>query len=215
MVPINVTDLPTSSPVVAVVETPTIAPSNTFIPTLFPTDGNVSSMSPTTIIDEESSVVPSDVPTSEPDASLCMSNSACTVLDLKGECCPTADGTTLLCCGTGVVEETCALNNICVDYELTAGTCCPTNHTDIPEIDNKYLDCCAILPDECKIDINRTEAENSKCEFMSTVDYKVLLEQNKRSSRSGAVTRTTTATTTLASFAAGIITIVVMFNVVI
>jgi hypothetical protein len=113
-------------------------------------------------------------------------NPVCSALNLTGECCPTPGGVTLLCCGSGVVEEFCENNNRCVDYELNDGMCCPTFHPDAPEIDNKYLDCCGVLPDECQININSTEAENSKCEFMSTVDYKLLFEQYKRDvTRSG------------------------------
>jgi hypothetical protein len=215
-----VTSSPTTTPTLLVVAAPTIAPTTSLTPTFRPTV-NITSDPPTAVpilLDistkpstsnsfEESIVpssVPSDVPTNEPDPSLCLSNNACSILDLVGQCCPTSEGITLLCCGNGIVEETCALNDQCAKYELTDGNCCPTNHADIPEIDNKYLDCCTVLPDECKIDINSTEAENSACQFMSTLDYKLLLQQSQSASRSAAkaipgITITTTVMTCIAT----------------
>ena len=199
------TEFPTSAPTLPVGDTPTTIPTSTIVPTESPTaiasDTPTSSptLSLTSEIGTESFVpseVPSDVPSSQPYSSLCSLNPLCSALNLTGECCPTPGGDTLLCCGTGVVEEFCENNNRCVDYELNDGMCCPTSHADIPEIDNKYLDCCGVIPDECQIDINKTEAENSKCEFMSTVDYKLLYEQFKRdAARSGATVIVTTSTT--------------------
>ena len=200
------TDVPTSAPSLAVADTPTTVPTSTVVPTEQPTEiasdmpTSSPSLSPSLKILAESTVpsdVQSDVPSSiEPDSSQCIVNPICTASNLTGECCPTPGGVTLLCCGSGVVEEFCEDNNRCVDFELNDGMCCPTSHEDVPEIHNKYLDCCGVLPDECQIDINSTEAENSKCEFMSTVDYKLLYEQYKRDvARSGAVA--TTAATTL------------------
>jgi hypothetical protein len=206
------TEFPTTTPTLFVVDTPTFAPTTSRTPTFRPTENTTSNI-PTAVpsvletiepsirssLVESTvpSIVPSDVPTNEPDPSLCSSNNACIILDLVGQCCPTSDGTTLLCCGDGIVEETCALNEKCTEYELTDGTCCPTSHADIPEIDNKFLDCCRVLPDECKIDINSTEEENSKCQFMSTLDYKLILQQSQSASRSDASTTTRTKFTAI------------------
>lgn len=200
---IPTTEFPTSSPTLFIADTiPTTAPTSTIVPTERPTE--IASDMPTTspsftptlkIIGESvvPSEVPSDVPTSEPDSSQCSLNPICAELNLQGECCPTPGNVTLLCCGSGLVEEFCEDNNRCVDYELNDGMCCPTSHEDIPEIHNKYLDCCGVLPDECQININSTEAENSVCQFMSTVDYKLLYEQFKReAARSDAVATTNT-----------------------
>ena len=195
------TEFPTSAPTLAVETTPTSAPTSTIVPTEEPTE--ISSDAPTTspsflptlsIISETMvpSAFPSDVPSSEPNSAQCNLNPVCIAANLTGECCPTPEGITLLCCGSGVVEEQCENNNRCVEMELTDGTCCPTSHEDVPEIDNKYLDCCGILPDECQIDINSTEAENSKCEFMSTVEYKLLYEQYKQSLANSAAVAATT-----------------------
>jgi hypothetical protein len=193
--PVNSTTSPTELPTLAIVETPTATPTavTSEIPTLIPTIREESaepSVGPTDTIDSPAdslsvvpSEVPSDVPTIEPDIGLCQSNDLCAALDLAGQCCPTADGITLLCCGSGVVEETCAGNDQCAVYELTDGLCCPTVHEDIPAIHNKYLDCCTILPDQCKI---TNDTQDSNCERMSAVEYKLLLEQSNSASRSAA-----------------------------
>ena len=201
------TEFPTSSPTLFVGDVPTTVPTSTIVPTEEPTElasdtpTSSPSLSPTLKIIAESvvpSTVPSDVPTSGPDSSQCSLNPVCAESNLQGECCPTPGGVTLLCCGSGVVEEFCENNNRCVDYELNDGMCCPTSHEDIPEIHNKYLDCCGVLPDECQININSTEAENSKCAFMSTVDYKLLYEEFKReATQSGATNTRGVMTTTL------------------
>jgi hypothetical protein len=122
------------------------------------------------------SSMPSDAATDAPDPALCGSNTECAALELGGFCCPTGDNVTLQCCGAGLVEATCAANNECARYELTDGSCCPTVHPEIPEIDNKYLDCCTILPNAC--------VQEGTCARMSAAEYKLILLQS--TSRSAA-----------------------------
>lgn len=81
-------------------------------------------------------------------AAACVSHSECKAAGIKGQCCPTVDGTFLGCCGsTGVgqeasrpkrdsraTESSCSKYPACVDVGLN-GECCPTE-------ENVMLGCC-------------------------------------------------------------------------
>ena len=93
---------------------------------------------------------------------MCASHSACEALE--GACCPNSSpdaAVFLSCCGTGPVQETCTDNAECSALELE-GACCPTS-TGV------YLDCCAVVPDEC--------GDGGECVVESALEYKALLEQ--------------------------------------
>jgi hypothetical protein len=55
----------------------------------------------------------------------CEQNAACAAHGFTGQCCPTIDNWTLVCCGDGPIEELCQGNSKCAALELT-GACCPT-----------------------------------------------------------------------------------------
>jgi hypothetical protein len=52
-------------------------------------------------------------------------NAACVARGLTGQCCPTIDNWTLVCCGDGPIEELCQGISKCAALELTRA-CCPT-----------------------------------------------------------------------------------------
>lgn len=71
----------------------------------------------------------------------CETTSACAVLGLTGECCPTIDNWTLDCCTAPPIEKECSANAACAALNLE-GECCPT-------IDDVFLDCCSEMPNDC------------------------------------------------------------------
>jgi beta-glucanase (GH16 family) len=128
---------------------------------------------------------PSTAAPTKPDPASCSLHPICAKNNLTGLCCPTAVGDMLDCCtptptpgdgGSGggnppspttndknntnggvQVLLRCMENPKCNALELE-GVCCPTN-------DNKYLDCCQAVPDECN-------QPNTACEIYSAEQYK-------------------------------------------
>jgi hypothetical protein len=86
----------------------------------------------------------------------------------------------LQCCDTdSTVQLNCPANPLCAAAGLE-GACCPTTI-------GTFLDCCAVVPDECGDTSSNSTTNNNdtavvvQCEIMSVADYKALQQQGSSS----------------------------------
>jgi len=174
---------PTTSPVSNVTDTETMAPVTAApvdaAPTLSPvkneTDAPVSEPS-------ASPVNPPTNETSAPNSTEAPSPSPVSVEESQ-QCCSAErkDGLTLECCDevdSGVIAA-CSGNPQCDALQIPE-FCCPTS-------DERYLDCCSVLPDKCA---------DGGCTIFSAVQYKLDL-MNEQSSTRKAIGADTTLLTVL------------------
>ena len=199
---VSTTGMPTSTQATAMpIASPTLAPMenvSTTPPTAKPTTTPVvaQTISP---IDASTGTPNATAPTAAPvvttataspvtsssssSSSQCQAHAACSsspLLDQMQNCCPSSQGLTLQCCDEAVpVQAACSANPQCSALVID-GSCCPA---PIAEGDERYLDCCAVVPDACGA---TGTTGNNTCTTYSAVQYK-LEQEAQRSSTSAAV----------------------------
>lgn len=186
----SVVDSPSPSPESPAILDETIGPSSSMYPTFVLDDDNgddtdaavpVQNRTDASIATANTTTVNGTTSSAPPSSSECWRFDSCTALSLSGHCCPTADDWTLTCCG-GPVEESCALNPLCAALGLK-GACCPTT-TTTNNSTNVWLDCCAVVPDECGT--TNGSSTTTTCLRQSAVQYKLEIDRVNVSSSSSA-----------------------------